>query len=522
MHNAPQSNWFLWRKCVLQFLLHFCFTLFASRFLKILQPLTMQTEKKERSIFAKTILIARPFLPVIPEVKAPLRQLSMNDKLFWTAMAILIYSVASQVPLFGMVNNMAKDPIEWLRVMMASNRGTLMDIGIGPVVTSSMIMNFLSTAGLIVVDYQVLEDKILHECLGKLIAIVITVLQAIIQIQTGFYGPTQNIPFAFKTIIFIQLLFSGLVIILLDEMLQKGYGYGNGVNLFIVANVCEKFMWSGFSPRVFYTGRGLEFEGCFISLVYAMFSRRNKFHALYEIMFRENLPNLSQFLYTAAIFSFVIYMQQLKVNLSVYSMRAKGVSEQYPIPLLYTSSTPIVLQGQMVSHFCLVSRLLFGRFPLYRIVRFLGVWDIDYKHGNIPVGGISYFISPPHSITEGLGKPFHFLFYLFITFSVSALMSKNWNENQGETAEKVYEKFKHQGISIKGVRDSNVIDKLNEYIPVASVLSGLITSFVIVFCDITSTIGSGTNMFLAASIIHQYVKLVFKDSAAVMGKVALD
>ncbi|ORD95048.1 hypothetical protein ECANGB1_2782 [Enterospora canceri] len=478
--------------------------------------------KKEKSIFASTVLIARPFLSVIPEVRAPLRSLNINDKLFWTAMAILVYSVASQVPLFGMVNKNTKDPLEWLRVMMASNRGTLMDIGIGPVVSASMIMNFLTTAGLVVVDYSVVQDKVLYECLSKMFAITITVLQAILQIQTGFYGPTENIPLAFKCIIFVQLLFSGLIIILLDEMLQKGYGYGNGVNLFIVANVCEKFVWSALSPRVFYTGRGMEFEGCLVSLVHILFARRNKLNALYEIFFRENLPNLAQFVYTALIFAFVIYIQQLRVELSVYSLRAKGVNEIYPINLLYTSNTPIVLQGQLCSHLSLVSRLLFGKWPENRLVRLLGIWEMDYKHGQIPIGGLVHYITPPLSVTDGVSAPIHFLIYLTFTFSLAALMSKNWNDNQGETAEKVQQKFKSQGISIKGVRDSNTLEKLNEYIPVASVLSGLVTSFVIVFCDITSTIGSGTNMFLAASIIHQYAKLVFKEVAGLNNKIMMD
>lgn len=483
----------------------------------------MQTQnKKPRSFFHKTILLARPFLPVIPEVKAPLRSFHMNDKLFWTFMAILIYSIASQVPLFGMVNTKTKDPLEWLRVMMASNRGTLMDIGIGPVVSSSMIMNFLTTTGLVIADFSVLEDKVLFDCLSKMIAILITIVQAVIQIQTGFYGPTENIPLPYKAVIFIQLLFSGLIIILLDEMLQKGYGYGNGVNLFIVANVCEKFVWSALSPRVFYTGRGLEFEGCLISLIYSIFSKRNKLIAMYEILFRENLPNLSQFLYTLGIFAFVVWIQQLRVNLNLYSLRAKGVSETYPINLLYTSNTPVVLQGQLVSHFCLLSRLLYGKWPGYRIIRFFGVWDMDFKRGMIPTGGLSYYISPPHSLTDAMKNIVHFMIYLTFTLFISALMSKNWNDNQGETSEKVYEKFKKQGISIKGVRDANILDKLNEYIPIASVLSGLITSAVIIFCDITSTIGSGTNMFLAASIIHQYVKLVFKEAAVLQGKVMMD
>ncbi|OQS55537.1 protein transport protein sec61 alpha subunit [Ecytonucleospora hepatopenaei] len=483
----------------------------------------MQTQnKKQRTFFQKTLLLARPFLPVIPEVTSPLRTLHMNDKLFWTFISILIYSIASQVPLFGMVNTQSKDPLEWLRVMMASNRGTLMDIGIGPVVSSSMIMNFLTTTGLIVADFTVLEDKILYDCFGKLIAILITIVQAIVQIQTGFYGPTEHIPTPYKAVIFVQLLFSGLIIILLDELLQKGYGYGNGVNLFIVANVCEKVVWSALSPRVFYTGRGLEFEGCLISLVYSIFSKRNKLVAIYEILFRENLPNLSQFIYTICIFAFVIWIQQLKVNLNVYSLRAKGVSETYPINLLYTSNTPVVLQGQLVSHFCLFSKLLYNRWPNVRFFKFLGIWDMDYKKGEIPIGGLSYYFTAPESLSDALKRPIHFIFYLAFTLSISAIMSKNWNDNQGETSEKVYEKFKRQGISIKGVRDANILDKLNEYIPVASVLSGLVTSAVIIFCDITSTIGSGTNMFLAASIIHQYVKLVFKEAAVLQGKVMVE
>ncbi|KAL6122266.1 protein transport protein sec61 alpha subunit [Nucleospora cyclopteri] len=483
----------------------------------------MQTSaKKTTSIFDHTIQLARPFLPIIPEVKTPLRQLAMNDKLVWTLLAILIYAVASQIPLFGMVNTQSKDPLEWLRIMMASNRGTLMDIGIGPVITASMFMNLLTTTGFVVVDHSIAEDRILFDCLQKLFGIAVTVIQAVVQIQTGFYGPPQNIPQSFKIIIFIQLLCSGLIIILLDELLQKGYGYGNGVNLFIVFNVCEKLAWSAFSPRVFYTGRGMEFEGCFVSLVYAIFARRNKFHAIYEIFFRENLPNLSQFCFTMAIFAFVIYIQQIKVNIKVYSLKAKGINEFYPIPLLYTSTTPTILQGQMCTHFCSISRLLYNKFPANMIVKLLGVWEMKYKKGLVPVSGISYYITSPQSISDALSSPFQFVAYLLITFTIAALMSKNWNDNQGDTPEKVLQKFKNKSIQIKGIRESNTLDKLREYIPIASVLSGLITSFVIVFCDITSTIGSGTNMFLAASIINQYAKIVSMEAASMSGKIYLE
>lgn len=48
-----------------------------------------------------------------------------------------------------------------MRVILASNRGTLMELGITPIVTSGMIMQLLSGANLIHVDYSLKEDRAL-------------------------------------------------------------------------------------------------------------------------------------------------------------------------------------------------------------------------------------------------------------------------------------------------------------------------------------------------------------------------
>jgi protein transport protein SEC61 subunit alpha len=53
------------------------------------------------------------------------------------------------------------DPMFWLRVIMASNRGTLMEYGITPIVTSGMIMQLLAGVGIIDVDYNLKEDRAL-------------------------------------------------------------------------------------------------------------------------------------------------------------------------------------------------------------------------------------------------------------------------------------------------------------------------------------------------------------------------
>lgn len=49
-----------------------------------------------------------------------------------------------QIPLFGIMSSDSADPFYWIRVILASNRGTLMELGISPIVTSGLIMQLLA------------------------------------------------------------------------------------------------------------------------------------------------------------------------------------------------------------------------------------------------------------------------------------------------------------------------------------------------------------------------------------------
>ena len=63
-----------------------------------------------------------------------------------------------------------------------------------------------------------------------------------------------------------QLFAAGMIVIILDELLQKGYGLGSGISLFIATNICESIIWKAFSPTTINTGGGTEFEGALIAL----------------------------------------------------------------------------------------------------------------------------------------------------------------------------------------------------------------------------------------------------------------
>merc|ERR1712014_342272 len=86
---------------------------------------------------------------VLPEVSTPDRKVPFREKVLWTAITLFVFLVCCQIPLYGIATNKSADPFYWMRVILASNRGTLMELGISPVVTSGMIMQLLAGAKII-------------------------------------------------------------------------------------------------------------------------------------------------------------------------------------------------------------------------------------------------------------------------------------------------------------------------------------------------------------------------------------
>lgn len=177
----------------------------------------------------------------------------------------------------------------------------------------------------------------------------------------------QSLFFAECICSILQLFVAGLIVLLLDELLQKGYGLGSGISLFIATNICETIVWKAFSPTTVNTGRGkerlqkqnkitkiqnlckickcincgqnaycsfptlqravphplynvflgTEFEGAIIALFHLLATRTDKVRALREAFYRQNLPNLMNLLATVFVFAVVIYFQVVKTSLIV-------------------------------------------------------------------------------------------------------------------------------------------------------------------------------------------------------------
>lgn len=95
------------------------------------------------------------------------------------------------------------------------------------------------------------------------------------------YGNLENLGAGNAILIIIQLVFSAVVMIMIDELLSKGYGIGNsGTSLFIAINICENIMWKAFSPITHRVSQQLEYEGAVIALFHGLLIREDKITAL--------------------------------------------------------------------------------------------------------------------------------------------------------------------------------------------------------------------------------------------------
>jgi len=436
----------------------------------------------------------RPFMFLVPEIEKPGRGMtvSFREKMNWTAVTLLIFLVCCQIPLFGIASTKSSDPFYWLRVILASNRGTLMELGISPIVTSSLVMQLLAGSKIIEVDQSDRRQAALFNGAQKLFGLIVTVGEAVAYVLSGMYGPVSELGFFLSTLIVLQLSFAGVIVLLLDELLQHGYGMGSGISLFIATNICETIVWKSFSPTTINTGRGPEFEGAIIAFFHLLITRTDKFRALKEACYRTNLPNITNLLATVLVFIIVIYFQGFHVNIPIKHKSITGYTQNYPIKLFYTSNIPIILQTALVSNLYFFSQLLYKRYSENIIIRLLGIWEEVKGSGgshSIPVGGLAYYVSPPHTFAEILYDPIHAFIYLAFILTSCALFSKTWIEVSGSSSRDVARSLKEQNMTIvghhssKGNTDASVIKTLDRYIPIAAAFGGMCIGALTVLAD---------------------------------------
>ncbi len=438
----------------------------------------------------------REILRNLPEVVSPTeKKLSFNVKLKWTLIILVGFFIMSNVALYGLANN-ALERFEYLAVIMGTNFGSIISLGIGPIVMASIILQLLVGSKILEIDTSTVEGKRFFSGLQKLMVLFFIVFEAIVYVMMR---GLEAMP-GFTYIMIAQLILGGLVILFMDEVCSK-WGFGSGVSLFIAAGVGWRLITASFG----FLGPEGNFQasGKVIALVVSLMNADSQGAML----------ALAAILATIILFLFVVWAQSLKIEIPLSYDRIRGYTMKWPLQFFYASVIPVILTAALIANLQLFGGLLqnwLGRPTFF---------------GNIvngrPVSGILYWVSSTNiveRIIQGswewslLGQTFgHIIFFMFF----ASLFSVFWVKTSGMDASAQADNILKSGLQIPGFRkDKRILESiLSRYVMPLTVMGGLAIGLLAALADVLGTLVAGTALLLGIMITFQFYQNIAQQHA---------
>ena len=424
--------------------------------------------------------VLEPIFKVIPEVKSPVHREEFNEKLKWTAVVLVLYYFLTLVPLYGLAPG-AIDQFAQLRAVMAGSFGSILTLGIGPIVTASIVLQLLVGSNLLDLDLSSHKDKSHFQATQKVLSIVFTLFEAAVLVLTGNLVPIDG---SYTLLLILQLVIGALVIIYLDEVVSK-WGFGSGIGLFIAAGVCQQIVVGTFSIL-----QGT--DGLFAGIIPKFI--QNATMGVYD------LSILIPLIATVIVFLVVLYGESMRVEIPISHGsvkghgRIRGAVGKYPLKFVYSSNMPVILTSALLVNVTLFANVFqkIG-FPLLGTIK-------DGK----AVDGIAWLLSTP-KLEMFITEPIHVLIYAIFFIACCMLFSYLWVEISGLNAKKISEQLYSSGIQIPGFRSSKrqLYKILKKYIPALTIISGVYVGLIAFLADLTGALGGGTGVLLTVGIIHK-------------------
>ena len=177
----------------------------------------MKTSQNE-SPFRRVIKTASRY---IPQVEKPKKKISLTEKFVWCGIALFAYLIMGQIPLYGVTDDPAFDFLAFARVIFAAQQGTLMELGIGPIVTAGLLMQLLKGSDLIKLNFKNPDDRSLFTSATKIVTIIVIVAEGALY-GVSVYGPLVASPDIIPIVVG-QLIGASIIVMFLDELVQKGW-----------------------------------------------------------------------------------------------------------------------------------------------------------------------------------------------------------------------------------------------------------------------------------------------------------
>lgn len=440
----------------------------------------------------------KSLLSNLPEVKRPTHRMGFKEKLKWTLIMLCAFFILSIVPLFGLGQNGLMQ-FEQLSIILGASFGSIISLGIGPLVTASIVLQLLQGSGIVKFDTTTHEGRAFFQGLQKVMGLFFIIFEAAIYVLMGGLAPDPALaPATFKMMEFVligQLILGGIVIMLMDEVVSK-WGFGSGISLFIVAGVANQIVIRAFSPLTSLGEWALGVGGDPVGRVWVFFK---------AIMSGDLLTAslaISAIIATIVVFAISVYVQAMKVEIPLSFGKIRGYGMRWPLKFLYTSNIPVILIAALLANVQLWARLLesWGK-PV------LGT----FGPGGVPQSGFVAWIFGPEIVSSIIQGAFTWDLlakagvYALFMIAGAVLFSVLWVQTSGMNAESQARQIMASGLQIPGFRrDPRVIEQiLSRYIMPLTVMGGAAVGFLAASADLLGALSRGTGILLAVMIVYQ-------------------
>jgi preprotein translocase subunit SecY len=441
----------------------------------------------------------RELLTNLPEVQGPTqKKLPFNEKLKWTLIILVLFFVLGGISLFGL-DPQSQFQFEQLEIILGAKFGSIITLGIGPLVTASIVLQLLVGAGLLKLDLTKEEDKAFFQRLQKAASIFFILFEGFIYVYMGGLNPPNTVNGVsiagtamytqLRLLLVAQLFIGGFLILFMDEVISK-WGFGSGISMFIAAGVSQELFVRLFSPLESPTNPGAMIGA--IPVIFQSLATQNITTVLLE---------LAAIAATLFVFAMAIYGQAMKVEIPLSFGRVRGQGIRWPLSFIYTSNIPVILVSAFMANIQLFARLFqnWGH-PI------LGTFS-----GSTPITGLVVWLQAPNVIGKlvkgslATSDISHALVYMLFMVVGSVIFSIFWVQTSGMDAKSQAKNMIASGLQIPGFRkDERILETiLNRYITPLTIMGAIFVGVIASLADLSGALTRGTGILLTVMIIYK-------------------
>jgi len=437
----------------------------------------------------------------LPEVRGPKqKRIPFKEKLKWTLIILVLFYVLGLVPLFGLGEN-ALQQFEFLSIILGASFGSIISLGIGPIVTASIVLQLLSGTGILNMDTSTTEGRQRFQGLQKVLSIFFIVIEGGIYVLMGGLAPAASLAGTslygqLQGVLIFQLILGGILIMFMDEVVSK-WGFGSGLSLFIAAGVAQQIFIRAFN--FFPSPTNPDIAAGAIPSLFQSLSIGDVTTAALQV---------AALVSTVLVFAICVYGQAMKVEIPLSFGRVRGQGMRWPLNFFYTSNIPVILVAALMANIQLFASLfekwghpIFGTFS-----------------GSTPVSGFVYWVSAPRIVQNIIQGSFsgdmviRAVLYALLFMIGSVIFSVFWMQTAGMDAKSQAKQIMSSGLQIPGFRrDERVLEKiLSRYIWPLTIVGGAAVGLLAALADLTGALSNGTGILLAVMIVYKLYEEIAK------------